>query len=164
MSRTLTLSAGSVAFLVGDSVSSSLPTAFSSSTTDFSSLTAFFSTFFPPALPSFLPDSLADLFFTTEASVRVEKKRSASESGRKDGRAGGKNVEKNAVKDEKSVVEDEKAVGNEDETESPTKKATEPALSVSVRDIARYGDAVYIAMFGRGLERFDGPGRRTPAS
>ncbi|PYT05193.1 MAG: hypothetical protein DMF65_00760 [Acidobacteria bacterium] len=98
---------------------------------------------------------------TTEASVRVEKKRSASESGRKDGRAGGKNVEKNAVKDEKSVVEDEKAVGNEDETESPTKKATEPALSGSVRDIARFGDAVYIATFGRGLERFDGPGRRT---
>jgi signal transduction histidine kinase len=30
-----------------------------------------------------------------------------------------------------------------------------------VRAIARFGGAVYVATFGRGLERFDGPGRRT---
>jgi signal transduction histidine kinase len=29
-----------------------------------------------------------------------------------------------------------------------------------VRAIARFGDAVYVATYGRGLERFDGPGRR----
>jgi signal transduction histidine kinase len=41
-----------------------------------------------------------------------------------------------------------------------SKKVSEPALSGSVRAIARLGDAVYVATFGHGLERFDGPGRR----
>ena len=41
------------------------------------------------------------------------------------------------------------------------RKTPEPALSGSVRAIAGFGDAVYVATFGRGLERFDGPGRRT---
>jgi signal transduction histidine kinase len=40
------------------------------------------------------------------------------------------------------------------------KKVPEPALSGSVRAIAPLGDAVYVATFGRGLERFGGPGRR----
>ncbi|HEY0170773.1 MAG TPA: two-component regulator propeller domain-containing protein [Pyrinomonadaceae bacterium] len=40
------------------------------------------------------------------------------------------------------------------------KKVPEPALSGSVRAIATLGDAVYVATFGRGLERFGGPGRR----
>jgi signal transduction histidine kinase/ligand-binding sensor domain-containing protein len=43
---------------------------------------------------------------------------------------------------------------------SPSKKVAEPALSGSVRAIARFGDAVYVGTFGRGLERFGGPGRR----
>jgi signal transduction histidine kinase/ligand-binding sensor domain-containing protein len=47
-----------------------------------------------------------------------------------------------------------------DESES-VKKTAEPALSGSVRAIARFGESVYVATFGRGLERFDGPGRRT---
>ena len=71
--------------------------------------------------------------------------------------------EKNASANEKSAGE--KAAGNDegngDEGASPNvKKTAEPALSGSVRDIARFGDAVYVATFGRGLERFDGPGRR----
>ena len=41
-----------------------------------------------------------------------------------------------------------------------TKKAAEPALSGSVRAIARFGSGVYVASYGRGLERFLGPGRR----
>jgi signal transduction histidine kinase len=41
------------------------------------------------------------------------------------------------------------------------RKVAEPALSGSVRAIARFGDATYVATFGRGLERFDGAGRRT---
>jgi signal transduction histidine kinase/ligand-binding sensor domain-containing protein len=41
-----------------------------------------------------------------------------------------------------------------------TKKAAEPALSGSVRAIARFGNGVYVASYGRGLERFLGPGRR----
>lgn len=41
------------------------------------------------------------------------------------------------------------------------KKVAEPALSGSVRAIARFGDATYVATFGRGLERFEGAGRRT---
>jgi signal transduction histidine kinase len=40
------------------------------------------------------------------------------------------------------------------------KKATEPALSGNVRAIARFGNSVYVASYGRGLERFLGPGRR----
>ncbi|MCA1632144.1 MAG: hypothetical protein LC802_00140 [Acidobacteria bacterium] len=43
----------------------------------------------------------------------------------------------------------------------PARKTPEPALKGSVRAIAAFGDAVYVATFGRGLERFDGPGRRT---
>jgi signal transduction histidine kinase/ligand-binding sensor domain-containing protein len=41
-----------------------------------------------------------------------------------------------------------------------SKKVAEPALSGSVRAIARFGSSVYVATFGRGLERFLGPGRR----
>lgn len=48
-----------------------------------------------------------------------------------------------------------------DESEAPPKKTAEPALSGSVRAIARFGEAVYVATYGRGLERFDGPARRT---
>ena len=40
------------------------------------------------------------------------------------------------------------------------KKAVEPALSGSVRAIARFGGGVYVATYGRGLERFVGQGRR----
>ncbi|MBV9924095.1 MAG: hypothetical protein JOZ96_03575 [Acidobacteria bacterium] len=40
------------------------------------------------------------------------------------------------------------------------KKAAEPALSGSVRAIARFREGVYVASYGRGLERFLGPGRR----
>jgi signal transduction histidine kinase/ligand-binding sensor domain-containing protein len=40
------------------------------------------------------------------------------------------------------------------------KKVAEPALSGNVRAIARFGDGVYVASYGRGLERFLGPGRR----
>ena len=35
-----------------------------------------------------------------------------------------------------------------------------PALSGNVRAIARFGNSVYVASYGRGLERFLGPGRR----
>ncbi len=41
------------------------------------------------------------------------------------------------------------------------KKTAEPAASGSVRAIAVLGGAVYVASFGRGVERFDGPSRRT---
>jgi signal transduction histidine kinase/ligand-binding sensor domain-containing protein len=41
------------------------------------------------------------------------------------------------------------------------KRVAEPALSGSVRAIARFGEATYVATFGRGLERFEGAGRRT---
>ena len=41
-----------------------------------------------------------------------------------------------------------------------TKRTPEPALSGSVRAIARFREGVYVASYGRGLERFLGPGRR----
>jgi signal transduction histidine kinase/ligand-binding sensor domain-containing protein len=87
----------------------------------------------------------------------------AVEANTKGEAPGTKVDEKNAGANEKSAGE--KAAGNDegngDEGASPNvKKTAEPALSGSVRDIARFGDAVYVATFGRGLERFDGPGRR----
>lgn len=83
--------------------------------------------------------------------------------------------------DENRAVEEEKPVGETSKTEPgaavtkggeaavpqeknaeavPTKKAAEPALSGSVRAIARFAGSVYVASYGRGLERFLGPGRR----
>jgi signal transduction histidine kinase len=41
------------------------------------------------------------------------------------------------------------------------KKSAEPAATGNVRAIAVLGGAVYVASFGRGVERFDGPSRRT---
>ncbi|HST50558.1 MAG TPA: two-component regulator propeller domain-containing protein [Pyrinomonadaceae bacterium] len=76
----------------------------------------------------------------------------------KAGASGAKADEKNAGARELAAGSVE---GNEDALSSSNdKKSAEPALSGSVRDIARFGDAVYVATFGRGLERFDGPGRR----
>ncbi|MET0621953.1 MAG: two-component regulator propeller domain-containing protein, partial [Pyrinomonadaceae bacterium] len=79
--------------------------------------------------------------------------------------------EKPAAFDEKAVKTEEPAAGEAKPASTPTtpdkseevgeaKKAPEPALSGSVRAIATLGDAVYVATFGRGLERFGGPGRR----
>ncbi|MFL6282504.1 MAG: two-component regulator propeller domain-containing protein [Pyrinomonadaceae bacterium] len=51
--------------------------------------------------------------------------------------------------------------GGSDGADAGARKSAEPALSGSVRAIARFGDATYVATFGRGLERFDGAGRRT---
>jgi len=77
----------------------------------------------------------------------------------KDEASGARLDEKNGGANEKAAGEvgsaDENAEASPDE-----KKTVEPALSGSVRDIARFGEAVYVATFGRGLERFDGPGRR----
>ncbi|HYH87528.1 MAG TPA: two-component regulator propeller domain-containing protein [Pyrinomonadaceae bacterium] len=70
-----------------------------------------------------------------------EEKKGAATGGAKDG-------EKTAAGDASASEAD------------AVKKAAAPALSGSVRAIARFGDAVYVATFGRGLERFDGPGRR----
>jgi signal transduction histidine kinase len=42
-----------------------------------------------------------------------------------------------------------------------SRKVSAPALTGSVRGVVALGEAVFVATFGRGLERFDGPGRRT---
>ncbi|HYY97916.1 MAG TPA: two-component regulator propeller domain-containing protein, partial [Pyrinomonadaceae bacterium] len=81
-----------------------------------------------------------------EAAGGGESKKEGGES--KPGEGGAKVNEGDA----KSAEGDAKGAG--------AKKAAEPALSGSVRAIARFGDAVYVATFGRGLERFDGAGRR----
>jgi signal transduction histidine kinase/ligand-binding sensor domain-containing protein len=65
---------------------------------------------------------------------------------------GGAKVDEGSAK---SVEGDAKGVN------AGARKVAEPALSGSVRAIARFGDATYVATFGRGLERFDGAGRRT---
>ncbi|MFL6257908.1 MAG: two-component regulator propeller domain-containing protein [Pyrinomonadaceae bacterium] len=83
-------------------------------------------------------------------------------------------VENRAVEDEKPSVELSKTETGEavtKEVEAPagqeksaeaaqTKKTAEPALSGSVRAIARFAGSVYVASYGRGLERFLGPGKR----
>jgi signal transduction histidine kinase/ligand-binding sensor domain-containing protein len=105
----------------------------------------------------------------TEGRARAETVKLAPEAKAVEGKSatGAKaNTKEAAGKDESSGAKDDEekdAVGDEDEgaSESSTKKIAEPALSGSVRDIARFGDAIYVATFGRGLERFDGPGRRT---
>ncbi|MDT5268069.1 MAG: hypothetical protein QOH49_255 [Acidobacteriota bacterium] len=83
-------------------------------------------------------------------------------------------VEKRAVENEKPTGElgkpetgegvtkgGEAAAVQEKNAEAvQTKKVAEPALSGSVRAIARFAGSVYVASYGRGLERFLGPGRR----
>ncbi|HWW75006.1 MAG TPA: two-component regulator propeller domain-containing protein [Pyrinomonadaceae bacterium] len=73
------------------------------------------------------------------------------ENSDKESKGGGKETDESA------------AVGDSSEgdaPEPPSKKVAEPALKGSVRAIARFGDAVYLATYGRGLERFEGQGRR----
>ncbi|MCA1618671.1 MAG: hypothetical protein LC795_05035, partial [Acidobacteria bacterium] len=93
-----------------------------------------------------------------------------STDAKKDESAAVKN-EKPAAADERAVTAEEPAAGGAKPASTPTtsgkseevegaKKVPEPALSGSVRAIAPMGDAVYVATFGRGLERFGGPGRR----
>ena len=84
-----------------------------------------------------------------ESAVEKVEDRGGAEVG---GSVGGRNDEKVAAG---------KPSEGEDASEPQSKKSAEPALSGSVRAIARFGGAVYVATFGRGLERFDGPGRRT---
>ena len=66
---------------------------------------------------------------------------------------------KHASKSKDGAAADEK--GDEKGADAAqAKKAPEPALSGSVRAIARFREGVYVASYGRGLERFLGPGRR----
>ncbi len=108
-----------------------------------------------------------------------EKAKDAGEAAKKP--AGGVEEKPPGV-DEKRSVANESPVGEVGETETAggvtkggeapaatpekgaeaaqTKKVAEPALSGSVRAIARFAGGVYVASYGRGLERFLGPGRR----
>ena len=106
----------------------------------------------------------AGLFVGLQAEARAPREvvRLAPETKEESGAVEDAN---NASAAESSAADDSKP-GEPDESkpgasETTTKKSTAPALSGSARAIARFGDAVYVATFGRGLERFDGPGRRT---
>jgi signal transduction histidine kinase/ligand-binding sensor domain-containing protein len=93
-----------------------------------------------------------------EASEKVAGAGTGSEGNTESPEAGAeKNVESGAAGNAGASVSNESEPGA---AESAAKKAAAPALSGSVRAIARFGDAVYVATYGRGLERFDGPGRR----
>jgi signal transduction histidine kinase/ligand-binding sensor domain-containing protein len=78
------------------------------------------------------------------------------ESSKKEGapksEAGGAKVKEGEAKSVEGEAKD---------ADAGARKVAEPALSGSVRAIARFGDATYVATFGRGLERFEGAGRRT---
>jgi signal transduction histidine kinase/ligand-binding sensor domain-containing protein len=108
-----------------------------------------------------------------QSPVRLAPEERAGAIEQKDERAAGDTsgaaVENEAGQDESKVEtgQNESKAGETGQGEtkggasaSSTKKAAEPALSGSVRAIARFGDAVYVGTFGRGLERFGGPGRR----
>ena len=66
----------------------------------------------------------------------------------------------NAPKPEGGAASSDEPAPDKSADVPEAKKVPEPALSGSVRAIATLGDAVYVATFGRGLERFGGPGRR----
>jgi signal transduction histidine kinase len=116
-----------------------------------------------------------------KSPVRLAPEEKAKDEAPADKKPGGGVEEKPANVDEQRAVENEKPVGEVGKTETgegvtkggeaqapqeknadavPTKKVAEPALSGSVRAIARFGNSVYVASYGRGLERFLGPGRR----
>jgi signal transduction histidine kinase/ligand-binding sensor domain-containing protein len=90
---------------------------------------------------------------------------SASDSSAPGSSASGSSGSNSSASQSSASSSDESSSSSSDESdstdESAPKKSAEPALSGSVRAIARFGDAVYVATFGRGLERFEGPGRRT---
>jgi signal transduction histidine kinase/ligand-binding sensor domain-containing protein len=93
------------------------------------------------------------------------------ESGAHQSQSGGENDRVNVSKPKDGVLKSKadvsKSKASAFESEAGDAKAVDarkvaaPALSGSVRAIARFGDATYVATFGRGLERFDGAGRRT---
>ena len=114
-----------------------------------------------------------------KAAVRLAPEEKAKAVGDADPKRVEGGAEKPPGVDEKAAVESEKPVGESGHTEEAdasakggeaaavegkeevqTKKAAEPALSGSVRAIARFAGGVYVASYGRGLERFLGPGRR----
>ena len=101
---------------------------------------------------------------SSETKARVGVEATTGDAGNTEGSGGGgkKEDEGVGVGSRPAQGESESGESKPGESESPesSKKSVEPALSGSVRAIARFGDAVYVATFGRGLERFDGPGRR----
>ncbi|MDQ5839360.1 MAG: hypothetical protein M3379_21500, partial [Acidobacteriota bacterium] len=96
---------------------------------------------------------------------RVAGQRPRGEESKPQSSASQSSASQSSASESSSSSSDEPLSGSSDESnssdESSSKKSAEPALSGSVRAIARFGDAVYVATFGRGLERFEGPGRRT---
>ncbi|HEV2862544.1 MAG TPA: two-component regulator propeller domain-containing protein [Pyrinomonadaceae bacterium] len=90
-----------------------------------------------------------------DAAVSAEKGEATKAEGQSEdgGKAAGQTPKQEGAEEgTPAEAEDEKAA---------VKKSAEPALKGSVRAIAALGEAVYVGTFGRGLERFDGPGRRT---
>jgi signal transduction histidine kinase len=116
------------------------------------------------------------------APVRLAPEEKAKKEGDADRKPSEGVVEKPPAVEENRAVENEKPAVELNKTEAggdaaksegapaaqgekgaeaaQTKKAAEPALSGSVRAIARFAGGVYVASYGRGLERFLGPGRR----
>jgi signal transduction histidine kinase/ligand-binding sensor domain-containing protein len=99
-----------------------------------------------------------------KAAVEVEKPAGEDQTAGGDARVASED-EKAADGDERAAVGEEKPAGGNETREggasaASTRRSAEPALSGSVRAIARFGDAVYVGTFGRGLERFGGPGQR----
>jgi signal transduction histidine kinase/ligand-binding sensor domain-containing protein len=93
----------------------------------------------------------------SDSSVSSASESSASGSSASNSSASNSSASQSSSDESSSSSTDE----SDSTDESAPKKSAEPALSGSVRAIARFGDAVYVATFGRGLERFEGPGRRT---
>ena len=99
-----------------------------------------------------------------EAGADEKKKdEGAAVGNEKAAAAAGESADKSAAGEAKPAgtpATEEKPANEKTADAAAAKKVPEPALSGSVRAIAPLGDAVYVATFGRGLERFGGPGRR----
>jgi signal transduction histidine kinase/PKD repeat protein len=93
------------------------------------------------------------------AAERPTAEESEPQSSASQSRASQSSASQSSASGSSSSSTDEPSTNSPDESSS--RKTAEPALSGSVRAIARFGESVYVATFGRGLERFDGPGRRT---
>jgi signal transduction histidine kinase/ligand-binding sensor domain-containing protein len=91
--------------------------------------------------------------------ARVTKDESGAVGNEKNGASANKPAAGEA-KPAGTPATEEKPANEKTADAAAAKKVPEPALSGSVRAIAPLGDAVYVATFGRGLERFGGPGRR----
>jgi signal transduction histidine kinase/ligand-binding sensor domain-containing protein len=94
-------------------------------------------------------------------------KRAKDEAAAKDESAAGENLSARGAEGEQTRVEQGEAAAASDMKveagrHAPVRPPVAPAVAGSVRAVAYFGGAVYVATTGRGVERLDADSRRTP--